>query len=183
MAFRPTNNLIEGVLTNTKPGRVTGWIDFYRQGKSPLHCTLDLEGDFHDDIRGRTLHFWNDHPSDMGYDSSLGRIESAYMDTMHPTQRGKAGDITADNHGSVYIEWYSERNGRVVLNLQRKYAEVLGDLVNLATLPPRLCHPELFNEYMRELAIAFRKYSKDPTAAVLSLGEDGVRTPDEAKRN
>lgn len=183
MAFRPTANLIEGILDNTTPGLVRGWIDFYRKGKEPLHCVLELDGDFHDDIRGRILHFWNDHPSDMGYDGSLGRIESAYMDTMHPIQRGKAGDITADNHGSLYIEWYSERNGRVVLNLPRENAEVLGMHVDLQKLPPRKSHPEAFDEYMRKLAVAFRKQMKDPNASVLILGREGPQTLDEKERN
>ena len=117
MAFRPTSNLIKGVLDNTTPGRVQGWIDFYREGKKPLHCVLDLDGDFYDDIRGRILHFWNERPSDAGCDGSLERIQPEYMDSMYPAQRGKAGDITAQYHGTVYIEWYSEQNGRVVLNI------------------------------------------------------------------
>ncbi len=83
MAFRPTSNLLEGILDNTTPGRVTGWIDFYREGKPPLHCTLDLDSDFHDDIRGRILHIWNDHPSDAGINGSLDRIKPEYMDSMH----------------------------------------------------------------------------------------------------
>lgn len=183
MAFRPTANLIEGILDNTTPGFVRGWIDFYRLGKSPLHCTLELDGDFHDDIRGRILHFWNDHPTDIGYDGSLGRIEPGFMDTMHASQRGKVGDMTADNNAWVYIEWYSDRNGRVVLNFPQENAEVLGEHVDLSKLPPRKSHPEAFNQYMRELAIAFRKQMKDPAASVLILGRDGPRTTDEKGRN
>ena len=183
MAFRPTANLIEGILENTTPGLVRGWIDFYRHGKSPLHCTLELDGDFHDDIRGRILHFWNDHPADMGYDGSLGKIEPGFMDTMHTSQRGKVGDITANHDGSVYIEWYSDRNGRVVLNFPQENTGILGEHVDLNKLPPRRAYPEAFNEYMREVAIAFRKQMKNPTASVLILGKDGARTPDEKERN
>lgn len=183
MAFRPTPNLIEGVLDNTTPGRVTGWIDFYREGKQPLHCVLDLDGDFHEDIRGRILHVWNEHPSDAGCDGSLGRIEPEYIDHLNPTQEGIAGDITAQHHRTVYIEWYSKRNGRVVLNIPLTQAEVLGAEVNLSTLPPRKSHPEAFDTYLRKLAIAFRKETKDPRATVLTVSANGVRSSDESNRN
>jgi hypothetical protein len=183
MAFRPTANVIEGIVDNTAPGLVKGWIDFYRKGKEPLHCTLGLDGDFHDDIRGHIIHFWNDHPTDIGYDGSLGRIEPGFMDTMHTRQQGKVGDITADHGGWAYIEWYSDRNGRVILNLPQENTEVLGEHVDLCKLPPRKSHPEAFNQYMRELAIVFRKQMKDPTASVLILGRDGLRAPDEKERN
>ena len=71
MAFRPSKNVIEGFIDNTTPGVVKGWIGFYQEGKSPLHCVLELESDFHDNIRGRVLHFWNKNPSDIGLDGSL----------------------------------------------------------------------------------------------------------------
>ena len=183
MAFRPTANIIEGVLDNTTPGFVKGWIDFYREGKQPLHCVLELDGDFHDDIRGRILHFWNDDRHDIGYDGSLGRIEAGFMDTMCPTQQGKVGDITANPNGAVYIEWYSERNGRVVLNFARENAEVVGEQVDLSTFPPRKTYPEVFGDYMRKLAIAFRKQSKDGTASVLIIDREGLRNTDEQERN
>lgn len=183
MAFRPTPNLIEGIVDNTTPGRVTGWVDFYREGKEPLHCVLDLDGDFHDEIRGRTLHIWNDHPSDAGFDGSLERIEPGYMDHMRLIQQGNAGDITAQHHGSVYIEWYSTRNGRVVLNLPSSQFEVLGLEVDISKLPPRKSHPDAFETYLRELAVAFRKVTKDPDAMVLGVGGKKIRTPDESERN
>lgn len=182
MAFRPTPNLIEGLLDNTSSGRVEGWIDFYREGKRPLHCVLDLDGDFCDDIRGRILHIWNEQPTDAGFDGSLERIAPGYMDHMHPQQRGNAGDITAQhNQGHCYVEWYSERNGRVVLEVPQ--FEVLGAEVDLSKLPPRKSHPDAFEQYLRELAVAFRKYTGDPNATVLSVGSRGVRTPDEPERN
>ena len=183
MAFRPTPNLIEGVLDNTTPGCVLGWIDFYRGGKQPLHCVLDLDGDFHDDIRGRILHFWNEHPIDAGCNGSLGRSEPDYIDHLHPIQKGNPGDITAQHYGTLYIEWYSERNGRVVLNIPLSQSEVLGVEVDLSKLPPRKSHAEAFETYLRELAIAFRKQTKDPKATVLSVSANEIRLTDESDRN
>ena len=183
MAFRPTANIIEGVLDNTTPGVVRGWIDFYREGTQPLHCVIELDGDFHDDIRGRVLHFWNENPSDAGYDGSLGRIEPEYIEHLHPIQQGKAGDITTNHHRTVCIEWYSQRNGRVVLNIDRSQAEVHGNEVDLSRLPPRKSHPDAFAGYLRELAIALRKHTKDPNATVLGIGDSGIHATDEPDRN
>lgn len=183
MAFRPTSNLIEGLLDNTTPGHVKGWIDFVRKGKLPLHCVLDLEGDFLDDIRGRVLHIWKSHPTDVGYDGSLGRREPTYMETMHTHQLGKAGHITARHPEAAYIEWYSHCNGRVVLDVPAGQFELLGHEVDVSKLPPRKTNPGLFQEYLRTLSVALRKTTKDPNALVLGVGSQGVRPPEESKRN
>jgi len=55
MAWRPYENLIDGELDNRMPGKVTGWIRFFRNGQEPLRVTFDLDGDFHDDIRGTKI--------------------------------------------------------------------------------------------------------------------------------
>jgi len=52
MAFRPAPNLIEGVLDNTHPGSVRGWMDFYRHGRGPRHCVRDFDGVFREDCAG-----------------------------------------------------------------------------------------------------------------------------------
>lgn len=161
-----------------------GWMDFHRRGKTPRHCILDLDGDFRDEIRGRILHIWNDHPTDMGVDGSLGRIEKGIMDFLKESQTGKAGDITVKHaQGYAYVEWYSDLNGRVVLEIPPTAYEVLGPAVDLATLPPRKSHPDIFESYLRELAVALRKHSKNPNATVLGVGRKGIRTTDEAGRN
>jgi len=184
MAFRPAPNLIEGVLDNTHPGSVRGWMDFYRHGRGPRHCVLDLDGDFHDDIRGRILHIWNDHPTDMGIDGSLGRIEKGFIDSLRARQTGKVGDITLQHaQGHAYVEWYSDSNGRVVLEIPPTQYAVIGPAVDLTKLPPRKSHPDLFESYLRELAVALRKKTKSPNATVLGVGPKGIRTPDESERN
>jgi hypothetical protein len=45
MAWRPYANLIDGELSNCVPGRVTGWMRFFRRGQPPLRVTFELEGD------------------------------------------------------------------------------------------------------------------------------------------
>jgi hypothetical protein len=121
MAWRPTQYLIEGELDNTNPGKVTGWMKF--AGKKEK-VTFNLEGNFHRDIRGAKIHFSNDADAD---------IDEAqrYMDGLASHQTGKTGDITAglppkDYVDYPYIEWYSDENGRVVIELEPVQVEVVG---------------------------------------------------------
>lgn len=177
MAWRPYENLIDGELDNRIPGKVTGWMRFYRRGKRPLKVVFDLKGDFHEDIRGKVIRLKNPEPSDRNGD--LDR-EGTYMEGFSRVQRGQVGDITAglplgawteelsqklmaqneliwDEAGLQgaeresrrkefaeryrqhivagdlyypyaaypYIEWYSETNGRVVLELEPSQLEIL----------------------------------------------------------
>jgi hypothetical protein len=89
MAWRPYENLIDGELDNRTPGKVTGWIRFFRNEQPPLRVTFDLEGDFHEDIRGTVIRLSNPNPSDRYRDGGT------YMDGFDPMQTGTAGDITA----------------------------------------------------------------------------------------
>ena len=129
MAWRPYENLIEGELDNTVPGKVTGWMRFLGMDEV---VKLDLEGDFHRDIRGARIHFHNHKPSDRNQNGVLGEVRpESYMNGFSPVQTGQAGDITAglppyDYSDQVYVEWYSEENGRVVLELEPDQIEVIG---------------------------------------------------------
>jgi hypothetical protein len=169
MAWRPYENLIDGELDNRTPGKVTGWMRFYRNDGEPLRVIFDLAGDFHDDIRGKVIRLHNANPSDRA--QTLER-PGTYMDGFASVQKGDVGDITAgeplgpwtqeiadrlmaqneraweraslpsDERDAMrrecterhrkhieagdpfypyvqypYIEWYSEANGRVVLEL------------------------------------------------------------------
>lgn len=122
MAWRPNENLIAGELDNTVPGRVTGWLSFVGMTE---RVTLDLEGDFHRDIRGTVLRLHNPSPSERHPGGG------SYMEGFSARQTGKAGDITAglpprDYVGYPYVEFYSDENGRVVLELEPGEVEVVG---------------------------------------------------------
>jgi len=194
MAWRPYANLIDGELNNSTPGKVTGWMRFFRRGMTPLRVTLNLVGDFREDIHGRQIRLTNPQPSDENI--ALDR-KGTYMEKFAPVQSGVAGDITAGlplgtwseefaqrlmaqnevvwNEISLpaaeraerrkmwaeryrghiaasdqyfayveypYIEWYSNENGRVVLELDPLQVEVLdqeGHLMRHET--PRELHP------------------------------------------
>jgi hypothetical protein len=122
-AWRPYENLIAGELDNTQPGRVTGWLTFF--GKKEV-VTLDLKGDFHRDIRGTKICLTNPNTAERFPDR-----EGSYMDGLATLQRGTVGDMTAgqepkDYGDYPYFEWYSEENGRVVLELGAHQVQVIG---------------------------------------------------------
>jgi hypothetical protein len=121
-AWRPHQNFIEGELDNTRPGHVRGWMSFVGI-KEPV--TFDLTGDCHRDIRGAKIRLKNDSP--------VGEAEEMkeYMEGFGTHQTGRVGDITAglppqDYSPTPYIEWYSDRNGRVVLELDPTQVQVIG---------------------------------------------------------
>jgi len=123
MAWRPTEYLIEGELENTHPGKVTGWMRFAGMKDK---VTFDLEGDFHRDIRGAKIYFIGDASETDSSEEATG-----YMESFAQHQTGKAGDVTAglppqDYVKYPYIEWYSEQNGRVVIELEPFQIEVIG---------------------------------------------------------
>ena len=91
MAWRPYENLIDGELDNRTPGKVSGWMRFFRNGKHPLRVTFDLVGDFHEDIRGTLVRLSNPNPSDRNDELARG---GSYVDGLARVQRGAVGDIT-----------------------------------------------------------------------------------------
>lgn len=131
MAWRPSKYLLEGELDNTVRGKVTGWMRFAGLKEK---VTLQLRGDFHRDIRGATIRLVG------GYRGSEAQAQR-YMDGLAPHQTGKAGDITAglppqDYTNYPYIEWYSDANGRLVLELDREQVQVNGN-----PIPPEQAQP------------------------------------------
>jgi len=121
MAWRPTQYLLEGELDNTTPGKVTGWMRFAGLKKK---VTFDLNGNFHRDIRGAKIRLKGD-----GEEPDARAAEN--MTHISPQQTGDVGDITAgreprDYVAYPYIEWYSDENGRVVIELDADQVEVIG---------------------------------------------------------
>ena len=117
---------MRGEIDNTVEGKTTGWLWLLGR-EQPVE--LDLTGDCWRDLAGTRLHFRNPEPK-----------PQANIDLSSP-QRGVVGDMTASRKNKVplvsseelaalyaarqeipfcwkntlYLEWFSETNGRVVI--------------------------------------------------------------------
>src|SRR5258708_7163937 len=117
MAWRPYENLIDGELSNRVPGKVTGWMRFFRRRRQPLRVVFDLEGDFHEDIRGSDIVLKGDAPADRSI--SLER-DGTYINGFAPVQRGTVGDMTA---GFPLGPWTEELAERLKTQLEINWQE------------------------------------------------------------
>ena len=160
MAWRPSNYLVEAELDNTKPGKVTGWMQFV--GMEEI-VRFDLDGDLHRDIRGAKIRL-----SGCACDDEKA---ARYMKGFSPIQKGKAGDITAGLppydyvRGYVYVEWFDEANGRVVLELDSDQVEVIG-----TPLPAEECEPISRAQQNRNMAEFLSGLSREMQAPAAAIG-------------
>jgi hypothetical protein len=128
MAFRIHDGVVRGEIDNRVKGIVRGKI--WLEGRAEP-VTLELEGNAWPDLAGCLLTFTNPQK----------RITDRSMESLRSLQRGTIGDLTASRKvrvfdiplddamemirrkekppehmaNSLYLEWFSERNGRVVI--------------------------------------------------------------------
>jgi hypothetical protein len=128
MAFRIHDSVVRGEIDNRVKGIVRGKI--WVEGRAEP-VVLELQGNAWADLAGCLLTFTNPQP----------RFPHPHLDSLRPTQRGSIGDLTASRKvrvfdvplhtaldmidrkekppehmaNSLYLEWYSEANGRVVI--------------------------------------------------------------------
>jgi hypothetical protein len=128
MAFRIHDSVVRGEIDNRVKGIVRGQI--WIEGRAEP-VVLELKGNAWPDLAGCRLTFTNPQK----------RIPHAHLDSLHPLQRGSIGDLTASRKVRVfdvplpdaldmihrkekppehmanclYLEWFSEANGRVVI--------------------------------------------------------------------
>jgi hypothetical protein len=123
MAWRIEKSVVRGEIDNTCKGRVTGMLWLAGQPE-PIH--LDLKGNCLTDLAGCRISFINPSP------------EPGKTDSFAKKQIGVCGDLTASRKckiptipieqikdwnkpipfkwgNTLYLEWYSEFNGRVVI--------------------------------------------------------------------
>ena len=104
----------KGIIDNTVAGHVAGAIAFAGLGEVLLHLTGDMEGD----LKGRRIQFRNPgYDADFVFDHGAGKVSTApiYMKGFDRRQIGESGDIRGEPY--FYVEWYSESNGRCVIEL------------------------------------------------------------------
>jgi len=128
MAFRIHDSVVRGEIDNREKGMVRGKI--WVEGRVEP-AVLELKGNAWPDLAGCLLTFINPQQ----------RIPHPHLDSLHPLQRGCIGDLTASRKvrvfdvplqqaldmircdesppehmaNSLYLEWFSEANGRVVV--------------------------------------------------------------------
>src|SRR5436309_7553166 len=128
MAFRIHDSVVRGEIDNRAKGIVRGrvWVEGRAEPVS-----LELKGNAWPDLAGCLLTFTNPQKP----------IPHPHLDSLHPLQRGSIGDLTASRKvrvfdvplqqalemirrkekppehmaNSLYLEWFSEANGRVVI--------------------------------------------------------------------
>jgi hypothetical protein len=128
MAFRIHDSVVRGEIDNRVKGIVRGkiWVEGRKQ---PV--VLELKGNAWPDLAGCLLTFKNPEK----------RLAHPHLETLNPLQRGTIGDLTASRKvrvfdipleqalemirrkekppehmaNSLYLEWFSEANGRVVI--------------------------------------------------------------------
>lgn len=126
MAHQIDEVLVRGEIDNTKEGRTTGWL--WLLGR-PEPVTLDLVGDCWRDLAGTRLKFRNRDPQpDRGIDLDL--IQKGLVGDMTASRKVRMPDCPVDEYtarsaagedvpmvwkNTLYIEWFSDTNGRVVI--------------------------------------------------------------------
>lgn len=153
MTWQP-KHLIEGRLDNRTPGKVTGWLRFYRPHKRwrerIFWITLDLDGDFHEDIRGMVLWLLPDDRFDRKEPLGPDRDLEGFV----PVQRGVVGDITA----GLSLNRWSEDVSRAVLAIQ----ELRWDKLDLAGHEREARRREVLDEHRRFITEGARFYPFTP---------------------
>ena len=179
MAWRPTPYLVAGELDNTVRGKVTGWMHYVGVDGN---VTFDLDGEFHRDIRGAKIQF--DGTAFDNMDIIRASLEMRYF-ALHQT--GKVGDITTglppqDYVKYPYIEWYSDQNGRVVLELKPNQLKVVGTPIPYIESDPISRQQQNINivEHLRDLSDAFSGENRNDNNKQKPLEND---RDDEPKRD
>ncbi len=143
MAWRPSDWVLEGELDNTQLGWTIGWVRI--QGRDePLK--LKLAGNCHPDLAGWKFRIVRTDPIPDWADE-------LQLDGIATDQMGTIGDVTADQmikhfecspkefversfagdqpettwRKCVYLEWFSHRNGRVVIQSTRLAVQRVGE--------------------------------------------------------
>jgi len=178
MAWRPNGRFIEGVLDNTVPGKVTGWMRFAGMDEKVV---FDLEGNFHRDIRGAKVRLRGDG------ESANAEEAAKYMEGFSKLQKGNVGDMTAGLppadyvQGSGYFEWYSEDNGRVVIELEQDQVELLTQPIPAMESDP--ISREQQNRNMAAFLGGLAQEMNIPAERVICVGGDTVVKADKRAAN
>ncbi|MFT5525263.1 MAG: hypothetical protein ACI9G1_003046 [Pirellulaceae bacterium] len=143
MAWRLSDWVLEGELDNTTLGWAIGWVRL-RDRDEPLQ--LKLAGNCHPDLAGRKFKIvridpipdWIEHNSythittdqsgtigDVTADQMLQHFECSCDEFVERTYAGDRPPTSLRK--SLYLEWFSHSNGRVVIQCTRLAVERIGE--------------------------------------------------------
>jgi hypothetical protein len=176
MAFRIHDSVVRGEIDNRVKGTVRGkiWVEGRRK---PV--TLELQGNAWPDLAGCLLKFTN----------PLKRVPHHHLDSLHAVQRGTIGDLTASRKVRVfdipteeaymmckrgekppehlanclYLEWFSDSNGRVVIESTDYILEISAPewrLTSEENLEREKLAAEGMDSFMQHLTEAIEKHQK-----------------------
>ncbi len=126
MAWRIDEAVIRGEIDNRVRGRVTGRIWFFGRAE-PLE--LDLEGNAWRDLAGRRLEFVNPDPKPGDF-ASIATRQTGVIGDCTASRKVKVPEVSMEElmklykqrkpfpwhwGNSLYLEWFSETNGRVMI--------------------------------------------------------------------
>ena len=183
MAFRIHDSVVRGEIDNRVNGIVRGKI--WVEGRAEP-VMLELEGNAWPDLAGCLLTFTNPQK----------HIPHPHLDSLHPIQRGRIGDLTASRKvrvfdvplqealdmirrkekppehmaNSLYLEWFSEANGRVVIES--------ADYELSISAPEWRMTPEQDAERARQAAAGMADFMGKLTAAI-EQHQRGQKDPEE----
>jgi len=138
MAWRIDEPVVRGEIDNRIRGRTTGRI-WFAGCADPV--VLELEGNCWRDLAGRRLEFTNPEPKS-GDVARLGRVQKGVVGDFTASRKVKVLDIPLDQIGeyyaakkpfpwhwgnSLYLEWFSESNGRVVIETAGFDLKIVGE--------------------------------------------------------
>ena len=183
MAFRIHESVVRGEIDNRVKGVVRGKI--WVEGRADP-VTLDLNGNAWPDLAGCLLTFTNPQKG----------IQHAHLESLHPIQQGSIGDLTASRKVRVfdvplddalrmmdrrekppermanclYLEWFSEANGRVVIES--------ADYELSISAPEWRLTPEEDQERAKQAAAGMDDFMRRLTQAV-EKQQEGQKDPEE----
>ncbi|MCU0783425.1 MAG: hypothetical protein MUF81_05125 [Verrucomicrobia bacterium] len=183
MAFRIHDSVVRGEIDNRVKGIVRGKI--WVEGRADP-VKLELKGNAWPDLAGCRLTFTN----------PLKRVPHQHLDSLHPIQRGSIGDLTASRKvrvfdvpltealdmihrkekppehmaNSLYLEWFSEANGRVVVES--------ADYELTISAPEWRLTPEEDEERAKEAAAGMDDFMRKLTEAIEEQ-QRGQKDPEE----
>ena len=183
MAFRIHESVLRGEIDNREKGIVRGKIWMLGR-EEPI--TLDLKGNAWPDLAGCLLKFTN----------PLAPTGHRHIESLNPLQRGIIGDLTASRKvrvwdvpfedgyamckrgekppehmaNSLYLEWFSEYNGRVVIESSDYQLEISTPLWKLS--------PAEDEQRAKDAASGMAWFMKKLSDAI-EVQKDGQKDPEE----